>query len=146
MKKITSIILLLSLISTPVLANETSDFDYEEVRQGEVVPYDGLLFTYDGITNALVRVQSKLKLAQAEKETELKQIQVNLETIIKGKDSQLLAKKTMYENQLQTKQDAIDALQTEAKWSTLKSVGGVILGLAAGTVVGIVLGVTILKK
>jgi len=146
MKKITSIILLLSLVSTPVLANETSDFDYEEVRQGEVVPYDGLLFTYDGITNALVRVQSKLKLAQAEKETELKQVQVNLETIIKGKDSQLLAKKIMYENQLQTKQDAIDALQAEAKWSTLKSVGGVILGLATGTVVGIVLGVTILKK
>ena len=48
--------------------------DYQEVKVGEPVPYDGLLFTYDGMTKVIVKLQTKFKLLEVQKGEELEKI------------------------------------------------------------------------
>ena len=149
MKKVLSIVILfcfITAVSKPALAQDTETFDYEEVKQGEIVPYDGLLFTYDGMTNALVRVQAKYKTAELEKDSELKRVQANLESVIKNKDAELQTKQVLYNSQLKTKQDVIDSLVKEAYWNSLKGFGGIAIGITAGVAIGFVVGVFALSK
>lgn len=137
MKKIASILILSLLFPSLCLAQEDS-YDYYEVHQGESAPFDGFLFTYDGLANALAKVEGKHKRVLLEKDGELQRVKNNLEGIIKGKDSELLSKSTMYESQLRAKQNTINALQTDAYWSNIKLVGAVVVGVTAGIITGVI--------
>lgn len=135
MKKILCSFLIFTMLIKPAVAQEQEDWDYIEVRRGESCPVDGMLFTYDGISNVLSKIHLKLETTKLEKDTECKKIQLNLETILKQRNSELDSAGEMYKNQLKIKQDKIDALQQESYMATWKIVGGTIAGVAVGVLI-----------
>lgn len=137
MKKVALLLIISLVLPSVCLAEE--EYDYHEVHQGETAPFDGFLFSYDGLANALAKVEGKHKRALIEKDSELSRVKNNLEGIIKNKDAELTSKSNMYESQLQAKQNAINALQTDAYWSNIKLVGGVVVGVAAGILTGVII-------
>jgi len=137
MKKI-ALLLMFSILFPSISFAEQDSYDYYEVHQGESAPFDGFLFTYDGLANALSKVEGKHKRALIEKDGELQRVTNNLEGIIKGKNSELLSKSKMYESQLEAKQNAINALQTDAYWSNVKLVGGIAAAFTIGVLTGVI--------
>lgn len=138
MKKI-SILLIFSLFLPSVSLAQEENYDYHEVHQGESAPFDGFLFSYDGLANALAKVEGKHKRALVEKDSELQRVRNNLEGIIKNKDVELTSKSAMYESQLEAKQNVINALKTDAYWSNIRLVGGVVAAAAIGIVTGVII-------
>lgn len=136
MKKIALLLVFSLLFPSNAIAEEDS-YDYYEVHQGESAPFDGFLFTYDGLANALSKVEGKHKRALIEKDGELQRVRNNLEGIIRGKDAELAARNKMYESQLEAKQSSINSLQAEAYWSNIKLVSGIVAGVAVGILAGV---------
>ncbi len=121
---------------TPVVAEDK--YDYELVKAGDIVLYDGVLFTNEGMSKAVASTQAKVRLIEVQKMEELQKVKIALQNIIDTKDSETRAKEEMYLKQLGVKQQTIEALVTDSHWSNIKIVSGVVIGVAAGILVGIV--------
>lgn len=132
MKKFLYIFLIILSFSNISKADTNEEYDYQELKQGELAPFDGILFTYDGIAKSLARVQNKNKLELLEKEQEYKKISLDLETNLKQISSEYNITKIMLNNELNIKQKKIDALTNESYWNTWKLTGGFLFGLALG--------------
>jgi len=135
MKKIIALILTVVLFSSLSKAEE-QHWDYIEVKRGEICSLDGYLFSYDGLSSALARVQSSSQAIGIQKDKECNKIKLDLETVIKNKDSDLEITTKMLSNQLKIKQNTIDSIRSELFWSEAKIFTGIILGITAGYLVG----------
>lgn len=140
MKKITIVLLVCfcSLITKTAHAENIpaeEEWDYLEITQGTPAPMNGLLFSYDGMSNVLAKVQQKIKLVGIEKDAEKAKLKVELEAQIKLSDSKLIALQEQHASQIQIKDKAIDSLTKDVELSKIKSYGGLILGLATGVLI-----------
>lgn len=140
MKKISFVLLICLLSSFINVCRAEEEFDYIEVKAGDTAPFEGLLFTYPGITNALVKVQTKINLVETQKEEELKRVKVNLQSIIDAKTTEIITTTRMYEEQLNAKEEVIAANKREAYLSNIKTVGGIAFAAVAGLAVGFLVG------
>lgn len=147
MKKISLLLIfiLISVIANPAYAQEqnemTEDGDYIEIQQNSPAPFSGLLFSYDGMSNALSRIHEKNRLLQIEKNEEVQKITIQLNSEIKSLDTKLKAIQSMHEAQMAAKEQAISSLIKEVEFSKIKTYGGAILGFATGAlIIGLIYG------
>ncbi len=131
-----ALISVLFLYVPTVSAEDKEEWDYQEVLKDQPAPYDGYLFSDEGMANTLAKVQTKLNLLKTEKDEELKRVKINLESIIKSKDVEISADKQMYQKQLEAKQNVINSYQNELMWSNIKLISAIIISATAGLVVG----------
>jgi len=129
MQKFVAWVLLSALLTgwTSIARAEDIDHDGEEdhfieLKAGETATEDGFF-----------KQETKLSLLENNKNTEIKKLELNIETITKKKDVELAINKEMYESLLKIRQDRIDELSSARKWDDLKLVAG----FAAGFVVSI---------
>ena len=138
MKK-TSVLLLicfLSLVTKVSHANEMQEeWDYLEITQGTPAPINGLLFSYDGMSNAIVKIQQKMKLVEIEKDQEKEKLKIALEAQIKTVDIKLNALQEQHTSQIKIKNHAIESLTKDLELSKIKGYGGLMLGLASGLII-----------
>lgn len=138
MKKIFAIALLFSVFAKPTLAQEITEaqeWDYVEIVQGTPAPMNGLLFSYDGMSNALAKIQQKIRLLEIEKQDEKDKLKIDLEAKIKISDVKLNSLKEQYETQVKVKNETIDSLTKELYISKIKVYGGLALGITTGILV-----------
>jgi len=138
LKKLLALIVLSSyLTALPAIAenedvaDDDNDGDYIELRQEEPAPYDGFLLHKDAMVKLITEREQELAKLKLSFNTELKKKDLELETLTKKKEIELAINKDMYESLLKIRQDRIDQLSSEQKWSDVKLVGGFILGFAA---------------
>lgn len=129
---------LLALLAgwTPIARAEDIDHDGEEdgfveLKVGETVTEDGYFFDHSTLAGLIAKQETKLSLLANEKDKEYNKLKLELETAIRKKDLELTIGKDMYEGLLKIKQDRIDQLVNEQKWSNWKLIGGFVLGFAA---------------
>ena len=140
MQKFVAWVLLSALLTgwTSIARAEDIDHDGEEdhfieLKAGETATEDGFFFTAGALSQVIAKQESKLSLLENNKNTEIKKLELNIETITKKKDVELAINKEMYESLLKIRQDRIDELSSARKWDDLKLVAG----FAAGFVVSI---------
>jgi len=136
--KLLSLFVIITFISTTAFAEEViaEEYDYIEVHVGQPVPYDGLLFTYDGISNVVAKIQAKMKLLQIEKNIEIEKARIDLQAKIESKSVELEIKQEMFNKQLDIKQQSINALKNDVYWNKFKLAGSVVAAIATGVIVG----------
>ena len=137
-KKFLALLTLSALLTgwTSIARAEDIDHDGEEdhfveLKTGETATEDGYFFTAGALSKIIARQDAKLAELTVNKDTEIKKVQLDLETLSKKKDLELTINKDMYESLLKIRQDRIDQLSSEQRWSDLKLVGGFVLGFAA---------------
>lgn len=147
MKKISIILIfvLISAIINPAYAQEqneiTEDGDYVEIQQNTPAPFSGLLFSYDGMSNALSRIHEKNRLFEIQKNEEVQKLTIQLNSEIKALDVKLKAIQSMHEAQMAAKEQAISSLIKEVELSKTKTYGGLVLGFTVGAIiVGLIYG------
>ena len=104
--------------------------DYIEVKEKEEVPFDGYLLHKDAMIKLIVNKQHEISSLKLQFDTDIKKMKLDWDTDLKKKDAELSINKEMYESMLKLKQDRIEQLSSEQKWSDLKLVGGFLLGFA----------------
>jgi hypothetical protein len=137
-KKLLALLTLSALLTgwMPIARAEDIDHDGEEdhfveLKTGEAAAEDGYFFTVGALSKIISKQEAKLAELTVLKDTEIKKVQLELETVSKKKELELTINKEMYEKMLIIKQDRIDQLSSAQKWSDWKLVGGFVLGLAA---------------
>ena len=142
MKQLKSFIasfLLLALLTTwtpiaradEVDADGDGEGDYVELKEHEEASFDGFLLHKNAMVKLIVDKQHEVDSLKLKFETDTKKLVLDWETVVKKKELELTINKDMYEGLLKVRQDRIDQLSSEQKWSDLKLVGGFILGFAA---------------
>lgn len=131
-----AIISVLFLYVPTASAEESEEWDYQEIAKDEPAPYDGYIFSDEGMANTLAKVQTKISLLKTEKDDELKRVKINLESIIKMKDVEISADKQMYQKQLDAKQNVINSYQNELMWGNVKLISAIIVSTTVGLLVG----------
>jgi hypothetical protein len=136
-KKFIALATLLSLLTVwiPIARAEDIDHDGEEdgfveLKTGETATEDGFFFNHSALSQLIAKQESKLSLLANEKDTQLKKLNLDLETLGKKKEIELNINKDMYESLLKIRQDRIDQLVSEQRWSDVKMIGGFVLGFA----------------
>ena len=112
---------------TPPSDNEIGD--YESMEKGEKAPYDGLLFTNEGIIKIITNKHLELDKLKLDKDTEIKKLQLDLDILKKQHDLETKITKDLNDNLLKLKQDRIDALENSKKWDDVKLFGALGLGI-----------------
>lgn len=137
-KKFTALFILSCLLTgwIPIARAEDMDHDgsedgFVELKKDEPAPEEGFFFNHSTLAELITKQESKLSLLENSKNTEIKKLQLELETITKKKDIEAQINKEMYDSLLKIKQDRIDQLVTAQKISDWKLVGGFVLGFAA---------------
>ena len=137
-KKFTALFILSSLLTgwLPIARAEDIDHDgtedgFVELKKDEPAPEEGYFFNHSSLADLISKQDSKFLLLENSKNTEIKKLQLDLETVTKKKDLELNINKEMYEGLLKIRQDRIDQLSSDQKWSDWKLVGGFVLGFAA---------------
>lgn len=138
-KSFTAVITLLAFLAvrTPIayaVENDTplSDDeigDYESMEKGEKAPYDGLLFTNEGIIKIITNKHLELDKLKLDKDTEIKKLQLDLDILKKQHDLETKITKDLSDNLLKLKQDRIDTLENSKKWDDVKLFGALGLGI-----------------
>ena len=105
--------------------------DYIEVAEGDAAAFDGYLLHKDAMVNLIVNKKHEIETLKLQFDTDTKKLKLDWDTDIKKKDLELKINKDMYESMLKLRQDRIDQLASEQKWSDLKLIGGFVLGFAA---------------
>jgi len=103
--------------------------DYESMEKGEKAPYDGLLFTNEGIIKIITNKHLEIDKLKLEKDTELKKLQLDLDILKKQHDLETKITKDLNDNLLKLKQDRIDSLENSKKWDDVKIFGALSLGI-----------------
>jgi hypothetical protein len=135
-KKLLALVVLSSyLTALPAFAEETDvdddgEGDYVELKEQETAPFDGFLLHKNAMIKLITEREQELGRIKLHFDTELKKKDLDLETLTKKKDLELNINKDMYETLLKIKQDRIDQLVSEQKWSDAKLIGGVVIGFA----------------
>lgn len=138
-KSFTAVITLLAFLAvrTPIayaIENDTPPSgdeigDYESMEKGEKAPYDGLLFTNEGIIKIITNKHLELDKLKLDKDTEIKKLQLDLDILKKQHDLETKITKDLNDNLLKLKQDRIDALENSKKWDDVKLFGALGLGI-----------------
>lgn len=137
LKKILALIVLSSyLTALPAFAEEVDvdddgEGDYVELKEQETAPFDGFLLHKNAMVKLITEREQEIGRIKLHFDTELKKKDIELETVTKKKEVELNISKEMYESLLKIKQDRVDQLSSEQKWSDVKLIGGFILGFAA---------------
>jgi hypothetical protein len=137
LKKLLALLVLSSyLTALPAFAEEVDvdddgEGDYVELKEHETAPFDGFLLHKDAMVKLITEREQEIGRIKLHFDTELKKKDLELETLTKKKEVELNINKEMYESLLKIKQDRIDQLSSEQKWSDLKLIGGFVLGFAA---------------
>jgi len=137
LKKLLALIVLSSyLTALPAFAEEVDvdddgEGDYVELKEQEQAPFDGFLLHKDAMVKLITEREQEIGRIKLHFDTELKKKDLELETLTKKKEVELNTSKEMYESLLKIKQDRVDQLSSEQKWSDLKLIGGFVLGFAA---------------
>ena len=128
--------------------DDDGEGDYVELKVEEKAPFDGFLLHKDAMIKLVTQREAELGRLRLSFETKEKKLELDLETLTKKKDIELSINKDMYESLLKIRQDRIDQLVTQQKWSDLKLVGGILIGLTIGfaVTVGIVEATTAILK
>lgn len=141
-KKFTALFILSSLLTgwIPIARAEDMDHDgsedgFIELKKDEPAPEEGFFFNHNALADLITKQESKLSLLENSKNTEIKKLQLDLETVTKKKDIELNINKEMYEGLLKIRQDRIDQLVSEQRLGDWKLVGGFILGFAASVAI-----------
>ena len=135
-KKLLALLVLSSyLTALPAFAEEVDvdddgEGDYVELKEQEPAPFDGFLLHKDAMVKLITEREQEIGRIKLHFDTELKKKDLELETLTKKKEVELNISKEMYESLLKIKQDRIDQLSSEQKWSDLKLIGGFVLGFA----------------
>jgi hypothetical protein len=124
------------LTALPAFAEEVDvdddgEGDYVELKEQEPAPFDGFLLHKDAMVKLITEREQEIGRIKLHFDTELKKKDLELETLTKKKEVELNISKEMYESLLKIKQDRVDQLSSEQKWSDLKLIGGFVLGFAA---------------
>ena len=124
------------LTALPAFAEETDvdddgEGDYVELKEQEPAPFDGFLLHKNAMVKLITEREQEIARIKLHFGTELKKKDLELETLTKKKEIELNINKEMYESLLKIKQDRVDQLSSEQKWSDIKLVGGFVLGFAA---------------
>lgn len=138
-KSFTAVITLLAFLAvrTPIayaVENDTPPSDdeigdYESMEKGEKAPYDGLLFTNEGIIKIITNKHLELDKLKLDKDTEIKKLQLDLDILKKQHDLETKITKDLNDNLLKLKQDRIDILENSKKWDDVKLFGALGLGI-----------------
>jgi hypothetical protein len=137
LKKLLALLVLSSyLTALPAFAEEVDvdddgEGDYVELKEQEPAPFDGFLLHKDAMVKLITEREQEIGRIKLHFDTELKKKDLELETLTKKKEVELNISKEMYESLLKIKQDRVDQLSSEQKWSDLKLIGGFVLGFAA---------------
>lgn len=141
LKKLLALFVLsMYLTALPAFAEETDvdddgEGDYIELKEKEIAPFDGLLLHKDAMVKLITEREKELGRIKLHFDTELKKKDLEIETVTKKKEIELSVNKEMYESLLKIRQDRIDQLSSEQKWSDLKLIGGFVLGFAASVAI-----------
>jgi len=141
LKKLLALVVLSSyLTALPAFAEETDvdddgEGDYVELKEQEVAPFDGFLLHKNAMVKLITEREQELGRIKLHFDTELKKKDLELETLTKKKEIELNINKEMYESLLKIRQDRIDQLVSEQKWSDVKLIGGFVLGFAASVAI-----------
>ena len=136
LKKLLAIFVLSSyLTALPAFAEETDvdddgEGDYVELKEQETAPFDGFLLHKNAMVKLITEREQEIGRIKLHFDTDLKKKDLELETLTKKKEIELNINKEMYESLLKIKQDRVDQLSSEQKWSDLKLVGGFVIGFA----------------
>jgi hypothetical protein len=127
------------LTALPAFAEEVDvdddgEGDYVELKEQETAPFDGFLLHKNAMVKLITEREQEIGRIKLHFDTELKKKDIELETVTKKKEVELNISKEMYESLLKIKQDRVDQLSSEQKWSDVKLIGGFILGFAASIV------------
>jgi hypothetical protein len=137
LKKLLALLVLSSyLTALPAFAEEVDvdddgEGDYVELKEQETAPFDGFLLHKNAMVKLITEREQEIGRIKLHFDTELKKKDIELETVTKKKEVELNISKEMYESLLKIKQDRVDQLSSEQKWSDVKLIGGFILGFAA---------------
>jgi len=129
--KLFAIILILSLFIPKAKAEEPV-FDYEHLIAGSCVTRDGFFFTEDGMVSLVVNTKEKIRIATLDGQRQVDLLKVDLRACSESKELELRIQKEMYERQLAVKQGVIDSYKTDAIWSNIKIISGVVVGFGIG--------------
>ena len=141
LKKLLAIFVLSTyLTALPASAEEVDvdddgEGDYVELKEQETAPFDGFLLHKDAMVKLITEREKEIGKTKLYYETEVKKKDLELETLTKKKEIELNISKEMYESILKIKQDRVDQLSSEQKWSDVKLIGGFILGFAASVAI-----------
>lgn len=128
-----ALVLPIILATQPAIAlAETPELDSEgfiELEQGQVSPVGGLLFDDKAMAKLLANQESKIAKITLEKDTEISKIKLVLETDIKKKEKEIEIKEELQKSLLNAKQERIDLLEKQNKWSNLYFIGGFVVGV-----------------
>jgi len=137
LKKLLALLVLSSyLTALPAFAEEVDvdddgEGDYVELKEQETAPFDGFLLHKNAMVKLITEREQEIGRIKLHFDTELKKKDIELETVTKKKEVEFNISKEMYESLLKIKQDRVDQLSSEQKWSDVKLIGGFILGFAA---------------
>lgn len=122
---------ILLVVQSPIAkAEENNDSEgFVDLKEGETAPSDGLFFDNEAMAKLLAKQQSKLSLLENTKNTEIKKIELDLEILSKKKEIELNINKEMYNSMLKIREDKIELLEKQNKWSSLYMVGGFLVGV-----------------
>jgi len=128
------------LTALPAFAEEVDvdddgEGDYVELKEQETAPFDGFLLHKDAMVKLITEREKEIGKLKLSYETEVKKKDLEVETVTKKKEIELNINKEMYESLLILRQDRIDQLSSEQKWSDVKLIGGFILGFAASVAI-----------
>ena len=141
LKKLLAIFVLSTyLTALPAFAEEVDvdddgEGDYVELKEQEIAPFDGFLLHKDAMVKLITEREKELGRIKLHFDTELKKKDLDIETLTKKKEIELNINKEMYEGLLKIKQDRVDQLSSEQKWSDIKLIGGFVLGFAASVAI-----------
>lgn len=130
--KIFTFLLIFIFIFTGVAKAEDKEIDYEYINSGNCVNQDGFFFSQDGMSKLYVNIEEKVKISCLEKQKQINLCNLDLNQCSKSKQIELGIQKEMFEKQLLVKQQVIDSYKNQSYWSTVKTVGGFVLGLGVG--------------
>ena len=135
-KKLLALLVLSSyLTALPAFAEEVDvdddgEGDYVELKEQESAPFDGFLLHKNAMVKLITDREQELGKLKLHFDTELKKKDLDIETLTKKKEIELNINKEMHESLLKIKQDRIDQLVSEQKWSDVKLISGVVIGFA----------------
>lgn len=139
-KLLAYIVLSCYLTALPAFGEETDidddgEGDYVELKETEAAPFDGFLLHKNAMVKLITNREEELGKIKLFYQTEIKKKDLELETLTKKKEIELTINKEMYESILKVRQDRIDQLSSEQKWSDLKLIGGFALGFVASVAI-----------
>ena len=124
---------MLTVVPSIAIAEESAqeaDTGFIELNQGDPAPTYGLFFDPPTMAKLIAKQESKLSLLKLEKETEFNKIKLSLETEIKKKELENQINKELNNSIIKAKEERIDLLEKQVKWSGAYLTGGFLVGVA----------------